>query len=69
MSEVPSHTYPQTRIELQSADFQHWCDTRSVCREIYEIEEGFRVSYIDMNTDHTKYLYLKNRKDLHGQHI
>ena len=69
MPQVPSNSYPQTRIEHQSADFQSWCNTRSVCREIHEIEEGFRVSYIDMHTDHTKYLYLKNRKDLHDQHI
>ena len=69
MTQTHSYTYPETKLENQSVSFQIWCNTRAVIREIDEIGNGLRVSYIDTESDHTKYLYIKNSEELNEHHI
>jgi hypothetical protein len=69
MNQPYPSTYPETKLENQSVNFQVWCNTRTVIREIDEIDNGLRVSYIDTESDHTKYLYIKNSEELNEHHI
>ena len=69
MPQVPSHTYPDTRLRNQSFWFQNWCDANRIIREIYEHDSAFRVSYINSDTDHSYYLDLRNKEDLYETHI
>ena len=69
MPQVPSNTYPPTNLQNQSIEFQVLCHTRPIIREIYEYEKGFRVTYIDRDTDHSFYLDLQNEEQLNERHI
>ena len=69
MSQVPSETYPRTNLSNQSLWFQIWCNTHPIIREIHEHDEGFRVSYINMDNDHTRYLDLRTKEELYETHI
>ena len=69
MPQVPSHTYPTTNLSNQSVEFQSWCKNNTIIREIDEHDDGFRVSYINSDTDHSYYLYLRNKEDLYENHI
>ena len=69
MPQVPSHTYPTTNLSNQSVEFQVWCKNNTFIREIHEHDSGFRVSYINSDTDHSYYLDLRNKEDLYENHI
>ena len=69
MTQVPSHTYPKTNLSNQSVEFQVWCKNNTIIREIEKHDDGFRVCYINRDTDHTRYLNLRNKKDLYETHI